>query len=108
MLPAAYVMDNMSGMVRDRSKKSTDEFMDEKVGEAFLKVPDDCLKRPQRELLASLLLGQIQAIEDTVDVSPSQWKLVLAVLTKLMRRSMFCEVSFACPFFLNYHRRTLC
>lgn len=86
-------MDSMSGMVRDRFKKYTNEFLDEKVGQAFLKVPNDCLKRAQRELLASLLLGQIQAVEDTVNVSPSQWKLVLAVLTKLMRRTVFCEVS---------------
>lgn len=86
------VIDSMSSMVRDRLKKSQHELIDEKVGALFLNVPDDCLARPQRELLASLFLGRIQAIDDAVEVSPAQWKLVLAVLTKLMRRPTFCEV----------------
>ncbi|SPO03000.1 uncharacterized protein DNG_05681 [Cephalotrichum gorgonifer] len=85
------VIDSMSGTLRDRLKKVTDELIDENVGGLFLTVPDDCFTRPQREHLASLLLGRIQAIEDTVDVSPTQWKLILAVLTKLMKRPTFCE-----------------
>lgn len=83
-------------MVRDRFKKSEDELLEENIGRTFLSVPDDCLTRPQREALASLILGRIQAIDESVDVSPSQWKLALAVLTKLMKRPTFCEVSITC------------
>lgn len=82
-------------MIRDRFKKSEDELLEENVGRTFLSVPDDCLTRPQRETLASLLLGRIQAIDESIDVSPSQWKLTLAVLTKLMKRPTFCEVGLA-------------
>ncbi|MBE3042959.1 hypothetical protein IMZ48_10385 [Candidatus Bathyarchaeota archaeon] len=81
----------MSKMVRDRFKKSEDELVEERVGRLFLSVPNDCLTRPQRETLASSLLGRIQTI-DSADVSPSQWKLVLAVLIKMMKRPTFCEV----------------
>ena len=81
-------------MVRDRLKKSEDELVEENIGRTLLSVPDDCLTRPQRETLVSLLLERAQAIDDTVDVSPSQWKLALAVLAKLMKRPTFCEV---CP-----------
>lgn len=84
-------------MVRDRFKKVEDELVEENIGRTLLSVPDDCLTRPQRETLVTLLLGRIQAIDDTVDVSPSQWKLALAVLKKLMNRPTFCEVS------LTYH-----
>lgn len=82
----------MSAMIRDRFKKSEDELVEEKVGRQFLSVPNDCLTRPQREALTSSLLGRIQSISDSEDVSPSQWKLVLAVLTKNLKRPTFCEV----------------
>jgi hypothetical protein len=80
-------------MIRSKFKKSEDELLDEKLGRAALKIPIDCLKRNQREVLASLLLQRIQSVDATVGIQASQWKLVLAVLTKLMRRSTFCEVS---------------
>lgn len=82
----------MSKMIRDRFKKSEDELVEERVGRLFLSLPNDCLTRPQREELASSLFGRIQGIDDSADVSPSQWKLVLAVLTKMMKRPTFCEV----------------
>ena len=82
----------MSKTVRDRFKKSEDELVEERVGRLFLSVPNDCLTRPQRETLASSLLGRILAIDELADVSPSQWKLVLAVLIKMMKRPTFCEV----------------
>ena len=83
----------MRKIIRDRFKKSENELVEERVGRLFLSLPNDCLTRSQREQLASLLFERIQAIGDSADVSPSQWKLVLAVLTKLMKRPTFCEVS---------------
>lgn len=87
-----YVIDSMSTIIQDRFKKSEDELLEEKVGRVFLSVPNDCLTRPQREHLLGLFLGRIHAVSGSVDVSPSQWKLTLAVMTKIMKRPTFREV----------------
>lgn len=87
----------MSTIIQDRFKKSENELLEEKVGRVFLSMPDDCLTRPQREDLFGLLLGHIQAVSDSADVSPAQWKLVLAVLTKFMKRPTFREVCLTRP-----------
>ena len=82
----------MAGAVRVKFKKSQDEILDSNLGSLFLEVPNDCLTRPQRELLAGLLLERIKTFDGNDDVAPSQWALVLIVLTKLMKRPTFCEV----------------
>lgn len=82
----------MATVIQNRLKKSEDELMEEKMGRVFLRVPNDCLTRPQREHLFGILFRRIQAVSDQADLSPAQWKLVLAVLTKVMKRPTFPEV----------------
>lgn len=96
-----YIIDSMSKIIQDRFKKVEDELLEEKVGRVFLSLPNDCLTRPQREHLLEILLGRIQAVSDSADVSPAQWKLVLAFLTKIMKRPTFREVCLTRPSVLS-------
>lgn len=68
------------------------EILDSNLASLFLEIPNDCLTRPQRELAANMILERLESLEAKKEIMPSQWKLVLAVLTKLMKRPTFCEV----------------
>lgn len=78
--------------VRGKFKKAEDEILDPSLSSLFLEVPDECFTRSQREILATVILERITAFESKKNISPSQWQLVLAILTKLMKRPTFCEV----------------
>ncbi|PKS10045.1 hypothetical protein jhhlp_004670 [Lomentospora prolificans] len=77
--------------VRGKFKKAEDEILDPSLSSLFLEVPDECFTRSQREILATVILERITAFESKKNISPSQWQLVLAILTKLMKRPTFCE-----------------